>query len=77
MADFWLLTWLILATISGITLSIIGIKLSRATKRISRSIDPIGQKLKMLRLEVSALQRAQTERQRRLNKDNYSTKEKG
>ena len=77
MTDFWLIIWLILGTFSVIALSLIGIKLSRATIRISRSIDPIDQKLKVLRLEVSALQRARTDRQRRLKKDNYSTTEKG
>ncbi len=77
MTDFWLIIWLILGTFSVIALSLIGIKLSRATKRISRSIDPIDQKIKVLRLEVSALQRARADRQRRLKKDNYSTTEKG
>lgn len=77
MADIWLIIWVALGVSSVICLSLVGYRLSKATKRISRSIDPIDQKLKALRLEVSALQRSRLDRQRRLNKDNYSTTKKG
>jgi len=76
-ADIWLIVWVALGVSSVICLSLVWYRLSKATKRISRSIDPIDQKLKALRLEVSALQRSRLDRQRRLNKDNYSTTKKG
>ncbi len=77
MADFWLITWLVLGVSSIICLSLVGYRLAKATKRISRSIDPIDQKFKALRLEVSALKHARSDRQRRLNKVNYPTTKKG
>ena len=44
-----------------------GLKLVASSKRISRSIDPIAQKSKNLKLEVSALKRSRLDRQRRLD----------
>jgi hypothetical protein len=44
----------------------VALRLKASSKRISRSIDPIAQKSKNLKLEVSALQRSRLDRQRRL-----------
>ena len=44
----------------------VALRLKASSKRISRSIDPIAQKSKSLKLEVSALQRSRLDRQRRL-----------
>lgn len=57
----------ILALGAVISLAIVGLKLRASSKRISRSIDPIAQKSKNLRLEVSALKRSRLDRQRRLD----------
>lgn len=73
MGQYWLVIWVVLVTASLVALGLVAIRLSRSAKRIGRSIDPIDQKLKALRLQVSALQHARTDRQRRLKKDNYST----
>ena len=45
----------------------VALRLKASSKRISRSIDPIAQKSKNLKLEVSALQRSRLDRQRRLD----------
>jgi len=45
----------------------VALRLKASSKRISRSIDPITQKSKNLKLEVSALQRSRLDRQRRLD----------
>jgi len=50
-----------------IALGLAGLRLKASSKRISRSIDPIAQKSKNLKLEVSALQRSRLDRQRRLD----------
>ena len=50
-----------------VALAIVGLRLRASSKRISRSIDPIAQKSKNLRLEVSALKRSRLDRQRRLD----------
>lgn len=77
MADFWLITWLALVVSTIICLSLVGYRLAKAAKRISRSIDPIDQKFKALRLEVSALKHARSDRQRRLKKVNNPSMKKG
>jgi hypothetical protein len=45
----------------------VALRLKASSKRIGRSIDPIAQKSKNLKLEVSALQRSRLDRQRRLD----------
>ncbi|NBR64734.1 MAG: hypothetical protein EBS85_01155 [Micrococcales bacterium] len=55
-----------LGVLGLIAFVITGFKLVSSSKRISRSIDPITQKISNLRLEVSALKRSRLERQRRL-----------
>ena len=50
-----------------IALAIVGLRLRTSSKRVSRSIDPIAQKTKNLKLEVSALKRSRLDRQRRLD----------
>ena len=57
----------ILALGAAIALAIVGLRLRNSSKRISRSIDPIAQKTKNLKLEVSALKRSRLDRQRRLD----------
>jgi len=57
----------ILALGAAIALAIVGLRLRNSSKRISRSIDPIAQKSKNLKLEVSALRRSRLDRQRRLD----------
>lgn len=77
MSDIWIIIWAAVGACAVLALGIVGYRLAKATKRVSRSIDPIDQKIKALRLQVSALQRAVSDRQRRLNKDNYSSTKKG
>jgi len=50
-----------------ITFITVALRLKASSKRISRSIDPIAQKSKNLKLEVSALKRSRLDRQRRLD----------
>ena len=57
----------VLAIGAVIALAIVGLRLRNSSKRISRSIDPIAQKSKNLKLEVSALRRSRLDRQRRLD----------
>ncbi len=68
----------ILATGALVSLVVVGLKLRASSKRISRSIDPIAQKTKNLKLEVSALKRSRLDRQRRLdtNSSKQQTSEK-
>lgn len=49
-----------------IALAIVGLKLRKSAIRINRSLDPINQKAKTLKIELSALQRSRLDRQRRL-----------
>ena len=59
-------------------LVIFGFRLRNSLKRLNRSIDPIAQNSKTLKLEVSALRRSRLDRQRRLEgkeKSNSSSKE--
>jgi len=76
-AEVWLVIWVTLGLGSLIALSLVGYRLKKAAERVSRSIDPIDQKLKGLRLEVSALKRSRLDRQRRLEARDYSTTKKG
>ncbi len=61
---------------STIALIWVFMKLRAASKRISRSIDPINQKAKGLKLELSALKRSRLDRQRRLEARNNTVSEK-
>ncbi len=60
------------------TLVFIGLRLKASAVRINRSLDPITQKSKTLKIEVSALKRSRLDRQRRLentgSKDSISDK---
>ena len=69
MTSFWTIVWAILGIGSLIAFGIMFYRLRKSSQRISRSIDPIDQKIKGLRLEVSALRRSRYERQRRLKQD--------
>jgi len=44
----------------------VGLRLKSSAVRINRSLDPITQKSKTLKIEVSALKRSRLDRQRRL-----------
>jgi len=67
MMFWWLIgLWTLLILGSIISLLIVLRRLSRSAKRMGRSIDPINQKAKGLKLEVSALKRSRLDRQRRL-----------
>jgi hypothetical protein len=44
----------------------VGLRLKASAVRINRSLDPITQKSKTLKIEVSALKRSRLDRQRRL-----------
>lgn len=49
-----------------VSLAIVGLKLRNSAIRVNRSLDPINQKSKTLKIEVSGLKRSRLERQRRL-----------
>lgn len=69
MSDFLIVLWATLGVSSAAAFGVLLYRLKKASQRISRSIDPIDQKIKGLRLEVSALRRSRYDRQRRLNND--------
>jgi hypothetical protein len=71
--DIWLIY--ILLAMGVLTLIALGVglyKLNQAQARVNRSLDPILQKSKTLKIEISALKRSRLDRQRRL--DNTGTK---
>jgi len=49
-----------------VALAVVGLKLRNSAIRVNRSLDPINQKSKTLKIEVSGLKRSRLERQRRL-----------
>jgi hypothetical protein len=49
-----------------VALGIVGYRLKVSQARVSRSLDPILQKSKTLKIEISALKRSRLDRQRRL-----------
>lgn len=61
-----IILWSVLASGALVALLFAGIRLNRSSQRMSRSIDPINQKAKGLKLEVSGLKHSRLERQRRL-----------
>jgi hypothetical protein len=66
MADLLIYLYGILTVLVIATLVFLGLKLKASAVRINRSLDPITQKSKTLKIEISALQRSRLERQRRL-----------
>lgn len=52
---------------------IVGFRLKRSQLRLSRSLDPIAQKSKTLKIELSALKHSRLDRQRRLETSNQIT----
>jgi uncharacterized protein YoxC len=68
----WL--WLVLGLGSLITVTLLVIRIRITSKRVSRSVDPINQKVKGLKLELSALKRSRLERARRLEASENSEK---
>ncbi len=60
---------------SALALLWVSLKLRASSKRVMRSIDPINQKVKGLKLEVSALKHSRLDRQRRLETRNKTVSE--
>jgi uncharacterized protein YoxC len=69
----YLISLLVVASI--LALLWVALKLKASSQRIMRSIDPINQKVKGLKLEVSALQHSRLDRQRRLETRNKPVSE--
>jgi hypothetical protein len=69
---FWAYLFGALIALAAIVLGIAGVWLRQSTKRVARSYAPIGVKVKALNIEVSALKRARSDRQRRLETDSPS-----
>jgi hypothetical protein len=63
-----LLTYLIgiLAVISVVVFAVVGLRLRKSSIRVQRALDPMAQKAKTLKIELSALKRSRLDRQRRL-----------
>ena len=66
MGEALLYVYGILTVLVVATLVFVGLKLKASAVRINRSLDPITQKSKTLKIEVSALKRSRLDRQRRL-----------
>jgi len=58
--------WVGLGVATVVGLAFAGLKIKAANARVSRSIDPISQNAKTLKIELSALTRSRLDRQRRL-----------
>jgi hypothetical protein len=69
---FWAYLFGALIALAAIVLGIAGVRLRQSIKRVGRSYAPIGVKVKALNIEVSALKRARSDRQRRLETDSPS-----
>jgi hypothetical protein len=54
------------AVLTLVSLGYVGYKLRSSATRVNRSLDPILQKSKTLKIEISALKRSRLDRQRRL-----------
>jgi hypothetical protein len=67
MQFFWAYFFGVLALASALAIGIAGRKLSQSNKRVSRSYAPIAVKVQSLSVEVSALRRSRSDRQRRLD----------
>jgi hypothetical protein len=74
MGDLLLLVFGILAVLVIAALVFVGLRLRASAIRVNRSLDPITQKSKTLKIEVSGLKRSRLDRQRRL--DNTGSKDR-
>jgi uncharacterized protein YqfA (UPF0365 family) len=74
MQDIWLYLSIIIATGAVTALALVGIRLRKSAVRVNRALDPLKQKAKTLKIEISALKRSRLERQRRL--ESTSTKDR-
>jgi hypothetical protein len=66
MQDNWVVIVLVIAGASITALAIVGLRLRNSALRVNRSLDPLMQKAKTLKIEASALKRSRLDRQRRL-----------
>ena len=66
MVNIWWFFYGFLALATLVALAVVGLKLRASAIRVNRSLDPITQKSKTLKIELSALQRSRLDRQRRL-----------
>ena len=62
----WVIIWSALALSALVAVLFALLRVNNSQKRISRSLDPIVQKSKGLKLEISAIKRSRLDRQRRL-----------
>jgi chaperonin cofactor prefoldin len=66
MQDYWLYLFAFLTIASIVALATVGLRLKKSSVRVKRALDPLAQKAKTLKIEVSALKRSRSDRQRRL-----------
>jgi hypothetical protein len=73
MQDYWLYIIIFIALASLTSIAVVGTRLRKSSIRVNRALDPLNQKAKTLKIEVSALKRSRLDRQRRL--ESTSSKE--
>jgi len=66
MQDYWIYIFIFLALASLTSIAVVGSRLRKSSIRVNRALDPLNQKAKTLKIEVSALKRSRLDRQRRL-----------
>jgi hypothetical protein len=66
MQDYWIYIFICLALASLTGIAVVGTRLRKSSIRVNRALDPLNQKAKTLKIEVSALKRSRLDRQRRL-----------
>lgn len=66
MQDYWLYIFGFIALASLVAIALMGSRLRKSSIRVHRALDPLNQKAKTLKIEVSALKRSRLDRQRRL-----------
>jgi hypothetical protein len=66
MPDYWIYIFIFLALASLTAIALVGARLRKSSIRVNRALDPLNQKAKTLKIEVSALKRSRLDRQRRL-----------
>jgi len=66
MQDYWLYIFIFIALASLTSIVVVGTRLRKSSIRVNRALDPLNQKAKTLKIEVSALKRSRLDRQRRL-----------
>ena len=66
MQDYWLYIFISIALASLTSIAVVGSRLRKSSIRVNRALDPLNQKAKTLKIEVSALKRSRLDRQRRL-----------